>query len=489
VNRVTLTCGLALMDMCWLYVWAVLIGLWADPGRGGGLLSAPVILGLLLTSALATHLLGRPARTRPRAARGVLATLAVLAAVLVVRFEHYPSLGGLDWVGPLFGALAATIGQLSAPVLGFALALYLWWRGVRLGGQEPGFTDVESAFRWGIGRLAVFGLVIAISTRPSVLSGVEAATTPYVVGFFFVSLLTLALGRLESLRTRTRSAGINTQWLAVLIVVAAGVVLLALLLGQIVSFDVLIVASRPLFDLLGTVILLLIYAIVIPLAYVVEWIVYLLLKLLQPGDNRPPPEPPQTSDLSNLLQRFFSEQVPPELLIALKAAGAALIVLVALLLVARGLARWRPSSADADATNEERDSLWNAAQLRALLLGWLRRLLRRGQAAAAPLAEAPTAEADQVAALSPRSIRQLYARLLGEGEAAGAARDASTTPLEHAPALASALEPDQVVSDLTRAYVQVRYADAEVPDAEVDALAQELAQVQPRGAEPTGAQP
>jgi hypothetical protein len=489
VNRLTLTGGLALMDMCWLYVWSVLIGLWADPGRGGGLLSAPVILGLLLASALATHVLGRPARTRPRAARVALATLAVLAAILVVRFEHYPSLTGLDWVAPLVGALAATIGQLSAPVLGFALALYLWWRGVRLGGQEPGFTDVESAFRWGIGRLAVFGLIIAISTRPSVLPSVEAATTPYVVGFFFISLLTLALGRLESLRTRTRSPGLNTQWLAVLIVVAAAVVLLALLLGQIVSFDVLIVASRPLFDLLGTVILLLIYAIVIPLAYVIEWIVFLLLKLLQPNDNRPPPEPPQSSDISNLLQRFFSEQVPPELLMALKAAGAVLILLVALLLVARGLARWRPSSTDADATNEERESLWNAAQLRALLLDWLRRLLRRGQAAQTPVAETPVERVDVVPAASLRSIRQLYGRLLGEGEAAGAARAVSTTPLEHMPALTGALEPDRVVSDLTRAYVQVRYAEAEVPEDEVDALAQKLERVHPREAEPTGPQP
>jgi hypothetical protein len=482
MNRLTLTCGLALMDTCWLFAWSVLIGLWADPDRHGGLLSAPVILGLLLTSALATHLLGRPARRRPRAARGVLATLAVAAAVVVVRFEHYPSVGGLDWVGPLLGALAATLGQLSAPVLGFALALYLWWRGVRLGGQEPGFTEVESAFRWGIGRLAVFGLIIAISTRPSVLPGVEAATTPYVVGFFFVSLLTLALGRLESLRTRTRRPSLNTQWLAVLIVVAAGVVLLALLLGQLVSFDVLIVASRPLFDLLGTVLLLLIYAIVIPLSYVIEWLVYLVLLLLKPNDNRPPPEPPQTSDIANLLQRFFSEQVPPELLMALKAAGAGLLVLVALLLVARGLARWRPSSEDADATNEERESLWNATVLRAMLLDWLRRLLRRGRGTSVALVEAPVVAVDQTPVASLRSIRQLYGRLLGQGEAAGAARASSTTPLEHMPALTGALEPDHVVSGLTRAYVQVRYAEADVPDEEAASLAQELEQVQPRGA-------
>ena len=60
---------------------------------------------------------------------------------------------------------------------------------------------------------AVFHLPFAelSSSRPGCGPAVEAETTPYVVGFFFVSLLTLALGRLESLRTRTRSPTLNTQ--------------------------------------------------------------------------------------------------------------------------------------------------------------------------------------------------------------------------------------------------------------------------------------
>src|SRR5262249_26992726 len=177
--------------------WALLVGVWAEPGRGAALLSAPIILTLLLVAALATHGLGRMARRNPRGARLLLAGLAVLAATLAVRIEHYPSANGLEWLPPLVGALAAAIGQITPPVLGFALALYVWWRGVRLGSQTPGYADVESSFRWGIGRLAVFGLVIAVTSRPGLLPTLEGATTPYVVGFFFVSLLTLALGRLE----------------------------------------------------------------------------------------------------------------------------------------------------------------------------------------------------------------------------------------------------------------------------------------------------
>jgi len=95
----------------------------------------------------------------------------------------------------------------------------------------------------------------------------------------------------------------------VLIVVTAGVFLLALLLGQLVSFDVLVVATRPLFDLLGGVLLVLLYIIVVPLAYVVEWIICLVLSLARADGNQPPPRPPAPAAFDNALQRFFAQQL------------------------------------------------------------------------------------------------------------------------------------------------------------------------------------
>lgn len=482
MNRLLLTCGLALMDVCWVYPWSVLIGIWTEPNRTAPLLSVPIILPILVIAAASTHILGKLSRSRPRFARSVLAGLALLAAFIAVRIEHYPVAAGLDWVQPLLGALAATVGQLSLPVLGFALALYLWWRGVRLGSQTPGFPEVEGAFRWGVGRLAVFGLIMALSSRPSTLQTLESVTTPSVVGFFFISLLTLGLGRLESLRTRTRAPSLNTQWLTVLTLIAASVVLLALLLGQLVSFDLLIVASRPLFDVLGQLVLLLLYVIFIPLAYVIEWLVYLILSLLQVNGNRPPPATPQPSDVDNLLQRFFSQALPPELLLTLKSLGAALLVSVALLLVARGLTRWRPTGADADATNEERDSLWNTERAWAILKAWLRRLLRREHLAVDALQVPNAAQAEEATGPLAGSVRELYASLLRRGAAVGAPRGAATTPLEHEPSLIRALDPEDVVEELTAAYLRARYAETAVPEAETRGLAERLDGVRPKSA-------
>src|SRR5216683_6185780 len=424
VNRLSLSLGLAAMEVCWLVPWAVLLGLWTDSARPKQLLAPPSIAAIVLLGSLSTQALGRSA-AGSRTMRLVIAGLGLLVSLIAVRIDQYPASAGLDWLGQLVGALAVMLGQISVPALAFGLGLFLWWRGVRLGIQTASYSDVENAFRWGLGLLVVFALIMAISTRPSLLRVIEAQTTPFVVAFFFFSLLTLALGRLESLRTRTRALGINSQWLGVLVVVAGVVVLLALLVGQLLSFDVLLVATRPLFDLLGLVLLVLIYIIVIPLAYVVELLIYFILSLITPDPTRQPPRPYQPGEVDNLLQRLLSQSVSPELLATLKALGAALVLGVVLLLIARAAARWRSSNADADAAGEERDSLWEPDRVKRALTAWLRSLFRRGSPALAN-------QSNLAAASAPRSrpavvsVRDLYRQLLGLGETAGARRRPTT---------------------------------------------------------------
>jgi hypothetical protein len=76
----------------------------------------------------------------------------------------------------------------------------------------------------------------------------------------------------------------------------------------------------------------------------------------------------------------------------------------------------------------------------------------------------------------------LYAHLLRQGEAAGARRALNTTPLEHLPALSLVLEPESAVTDLTQAYVEVRYADRRVADEAASELTGQARQVRPKGA-------
>src|SRR5262249_35114016 len=193
------------------------------------------------------------------------------------------------------------------PAIALFVALLLWRRGAQLASDTPTFLDVEAAFRWSIGALVCFAVAVALAIRPSQQPAIEARATPFVVGSFFVALLTVALARLESLRTRTQALALNTQWLGVLIAVAGLLVLASLAVAQVLSFDLLLVATRPLFDLLGRVVLILLYAIVIPLAYVIQLLVYWLMQLLGPDSNAQPPEPPRPSDLEGFLQRLFDQ--------------------------------------------------------------------------------------------------------------------------------------------------------------------------------------
>src|SRR5215468_5641049 len=131
MNRVSLTLGLAAMDTCWVYPWCVLLGQWS----GGTALVGPLtVFALVGVGAFTTQVLGRRL-SGGRRGRWALASLSVVAATAAVRLDQFPSAGAIDWLGPFVVALATVIGQLSAPVFTFALGLYLWWRGVRIGSQ------------------------------------------------------------------------------------------------------------------------------------------------------------------------------------------------------------------------------------------------------------------------------------------------------------------------------------------------------------------
>jgi hypothetical protein len=483
VNRALLTLGLAAMHVCWIYPWSLLVVRWVQPDPTQPLLSASSMFALIALGALATRAIirglgiGRPGQL-------TLVGTGVLAVLLAVRIDHYPGSGIFDWLGALGTGVAVLLGRPSVPALALMLGLLLWWRGVQLASDTPTFPDVDTAFRWNVGALICFALVLALGTPARSQPLLEAQATPFVVGSFFVSLLTLALARLESLRSSTRALALNSQWLGVLVAVTGLLVLAALAVAQVLSFDLLLLATRPVFDLLGRILLVLLYIVVIPLAYVIQLVVYWLLSLFSPDLNRAPPEPYSPADISSFLERLFGQLLPPEAFAVLKAIGAVLLLAAALLLVARTIARWRPRLAEADATLEERDSVFDARRLGAALLAWLRGLFQRARSAPVSGASgAPSLPAsDAIARLS--SVRELYRHLLALGDAAGSQRTPPTTPYEHLPALERTLEPRAFLGDLTQAYVDVRYAEAEPSSDDVAELRELLARVHPAAQSP-----
>src|SRR5262249_54188501 len=221
MNRALLAVGLAVMGVCWVYPWSLLVAVWTATSE---LLSPPTMLTLVLLAAASTQVAMRSLHTRKRGQATVIA-LGLAASLVAVRVDHYPQAGAFDWLPELAEALAGLLGHPTAPAIALFVALLLWRRGAQLASDTPTFLDLEAAFRWSIGALVCFAVALALAIRPSQQPAIEARATPFVVGSFFVALLTLALARLESLRTRTQALALNTQWLGVLIAVAGLLVL------------------------------------------------------------------------------------------------------------------------------------------------------------------------------------------------------------------------------------------------------------------------
>jgi hypothetical protein len=487
-SQLPLLVGLAVMEALWVYPLGLLLGVWLTTDRARPLLSAPSVFALVLIGALATQLVVRRLPTVSSRQWTLLALGAACIAV-AVRAQYFPASGAIDWLGDLVKGVAVLLGRPTAPALAVGLGVFLWWRGVSIGSHTSDFMDVEIAFRWGIGGLILLGGTLAIAAPPGLRSQLEAEAAPFVVAFFFISLLTLALARLESMRSSARQLGVNTQWLGVLIAVSGLLVLTALVIAQVLSFDLVVAATRPIFDFIGLVLLIVLLITIIPIAYLVELIMYLILQLVRPEADRPPPEPRDPSEIEEFLRRLFSQGLPDEIVDAMRVAGVVALLALGLLLIARAVARWRPSMLTADAADEERETLWDPERVKQRLLAWLRGLFRRRRPQQAPTAAAAREIGDAAAEDRERSVREIYRRLLRLGSSAGALRAPAETPFEHLPTLDRALEPQSELQQLTDAYVLARYAEQPSSSDEVDALKERLDRVRHRANEGNGTEP
>lgn len=473
LRRVALPVGLAALEAAWMYPWSLLLGLWLRPGGGAPLLPAPSIFALLLLGRAATRgarRLGWPLGL----ARAALVALGLLAVAVAVVLVH--GVGVLDAAAR--AALARTLPDVllvnpQPPVFAAALGSFLWWRGTVRGRGELGFDDLEGAFRQGVLGLVAF-LAAAAASESASYQAVEGEAAPYVLGFFFAGLVSLALARLAAVREQSqarqgRAPAFSREWLAVLLGVVGGLLLVALLFAQLVTFDLIAAIWRPIGGPLGTAASWLLLAILLPIALLIELIVYVARLLLHPGE--PPPRPPQ-DDLAGQLQRLVRGQeasgLPAGVAEAARWGAVALIAAVVLATLARAV-YWFVDAERDDEVEEERDSVWSWASLRHALGAWLRSLygrwFRRPRAATAPL----TAASDAAVAPPPMvaTVRAIYRELLALGRLAGSPRSPTATPYEHLPRLQAALDPDEDLAGITEAYVQARYGAEPPSDARV----------------------
>ena len=456
--------ALALMELGITYPWSLVVGLWVtgEPrpllGAGSILLlvgGAQLLAGRLSASSSTPghggHSGHLPPRTAPSRALVVAAGLTLVLAAAWL--EH----------GPPTLALTPT-------TLALLLGVHLWRRGL-LHAQGSATRDrVEASLAGGTLALAAC-LVLSAADGARSLSVLQSGGAAYVVGFFGVGLTALAFARLREVRRKAgaEAPGEGTRgWLGLVGAVVLALLLVAILAGQLLSFDLAAAVLAPVVWLLSTVLFVVFLVLGVPLMFALEALFGWLRQYLRAL----PPftlDPFGLSRLDDLRVRRASQPPPEELYLIAQWLAVGLVVALAAFLIARALL-WRASAKEVDEVPEERDSVWSWAILFDAARAWLATLRQRFARRGPALAEAGGGAVARAEHASATTLRQLYRDVLALAALRGAPRPAEATPYEQLPRLQSALGPDDALADVTRAYVRARYGDHPPAEADLDAL-------------------
>jgi hypothetical protein len=366
------------------------------------------------------------------------------------------------WLAALFGDLANGAQNLARLCGLLALAVYLWYRGILVGVQPPSLDDVLRRFK--IGMVVIIGCAALLVSAP-------AAVRPPAVGAFtlllpaevFCGLVASALARLALQQPGGARATRRQPWLSGAVLLAGGIVGVALLFGLIFnagSLSALLTHLGPVGVALDAAARWLTNGIAQLLGLLFDAPVR-ALKALGAHSRLSAPNPPSTARCTsaNCAQPGGP---PPAVLIVGAVLFYALIlafIIVLCVYLYRLVSRWithRPRLAPDDMA-EERESLDG----RALFRRQLRDLFARRRR----LRPIPAAEER----LEPGSVRALYRDVLRAAARRGLPRLAAETPDEYAVRLAAAgpLAGDPAAtapSDLTAlsdAYDDARYGERE----------------------------
>ncbi len=408
------------------------------------------LTGALVVVVLAVHYLGRLSvrwRLRPWLRSGLLGLGMLVSGLIVVhRLLHAGTpVWDAAWLGDVFRELQRE--DLSSEALLFLLVLFVWWRGLALAQRRLGSSAIVRRFRVGL-------VMLAITTM---LGGFVLPWPSYqfVFVFFFVSLLGIGLARAEEVAQQYGDARspFNLGWVATLVGASLLTLLLAIGVASLMTGENLVRFLEP---VLGPA-LELERALIAVLVYVLSMVMYVVSALLfslfgeldlrELGRLLTPAGP-------GMLGQPEQPMESPVHLPSTRAIGTAAVLLFVLLLVALSIRRVRTRNVRRE--DEERESVWEGAQLRT----GVRDLLLHGRRR---LGDAANAWGQSVMGqlFSSLTIRRIYAQLGALAGERGYARAPHETPYEYLATLERAFPNNlEDVARITEAYVAVHYGEA-----------------------------
>ena len=437
---------LAAMETCWAYsVLALVAAL-----MGIAHIISPLSLFAAYWIALVVGRILPQRRERWVFLQMLTLGIAAITLVAIARIDLYPRADLLDfsWL-PHYGiVLLSFTSGIVAEHLAALGVLYAFVRGLGFG-QRP-MTLWFTAFQFRLGIVIFFLVLIFSAVKP-------VDPSPWLYAYFVVSLLAIALARIDEMESDVR---LGPRWALTLLISVAIVILLGLLLLQFLTLDS-AGAVLQLLSPVGALIAAVVTVIALPFIYVASWLLDQLLPLFT-GFGRffqalASLVPSGTEDRlrqaqDRVAQLGFLEPVFRTLFVLA-------VVLTLGYLVAQSLNR-RMKRIETE--QYARESLNGNERYPERLVTPKKRISQR-----------------HARSIAAESIRRIYAALVTRAGDAGLPRAVAETPYEYLPRLEHAWpEHAAALHSITDAYVDVHYGEREFPAAEVDRLREAWRQVE-----------
>ena len=368
----------------------------------------------------------------------------------------------VGWLSSMFSELKSEHFVRSAAIGGFASVLF-WVRGGRIATNEFPVEHLGFTFRLGLIALSVAAIV-------DIFNAADLRTFELMFVFFASGLAGLGAGHILP---STKRALARRTWVRVIGSVVLSVLLMGLLFS-LIQRGMLSFIAAPLKFLLEGVARIIFFVVIVPLVFVLEFLISAFFRLLQRFAGEPP-EAEQELQIGpqDMFEQFAQQGEPSEPSIWLQILAGIVVALVVagiLLILARAFrrnVRWRRVDEEG-----ERESLYGefdpTMDLARLLFGLLPERFRRRKVDTN--LRLPDDEQNIV------DVFRIYFGMLTLAESRGEHRLESDTPSEHRTRLGRVF-PERLVEMATSAFNRACYGRCAATREQIDEMQQLLEQV------------
>ena len=458
-----------LMEAFWVSPWLKWVGIWPFFRELRPVLSLVSVAVVLVVSLLITRIFSR--QKLPMWAIQCIIIGSGVVVMLVVLGVEYAD-GYTLFSGRWFAHTAAVLGEsfINPGTIMIALPaiIYLWWRGIMLGQSTTYFKDIYRSFLIGLAALITLIIFWQISAASGKFEKPGPEIGLNVIAFFFFGLLAIAICHLYMMRsTMPREEAALTsvwRWLPIMLGVIGGMVLIGFGMASVLSPEIFDSIGKGFSAITGFIGKIIEY-ILIPIGYIVQWLIYIFRFLLGLIRGSEAESQNMTGNMgAPMFENITPKELPPWVTESIKWVVIAGIIAVIIFILARTISKLRTRRAQEE-IEEIRESLFSWKGLRddlKLLLNMMGQKFKRK----AP--SAPKYRFDDDAA-GRMDIREIFRHLQWEGGRSGVTRYRHETASEYAYRLERFVpESGEPLNSIRDMYENVRYGETSIPEPQLD---------------------